>query len=123
MPVPASDVFSDLHISHDRAPPVRRQKCFSIIPASCFLYILLRRNGLVQVHLMPIEIGAVYAGEFGFAANGQAAAAAHARAVDHDGVHGYDGLDVVWAWSIPRHALHHRQRADGNDGIVLYAWT
>ena len=44
---------------------------------------------------MSIEVRAVHAGEFRFPAHDQAAAAAHARAVDHDGVHGNDGADAV----------------------------
>ncbi len=38
---------------------------------------------LVPVHLVPVELRAVDTGELGFAADGHAAAAAHARAVDH----------------------------------------
>ena len=43
---------------------------------------------LVKVHLMPVKVRAVHAGKLRLAAHGEAATAAHAGAVDHDGVHG-----------------------------------
>src|SRR5699024_10339795 len=49
-----------------------------------------------------------------------AAAAAHAGAVDHDGVHGADALDVVLLAGLD-HELHHDQGADGDDLVVLGA--
>ena len=47
-----------------------------------------------EVDLVAVEFGAVDAGEFRLAADGDAAAAAHAGAVHHDGVEGDDGGDV-----------------------------
>ena len=44
-------------------------------------------HGLVEIDQMAVEVRAVHAGELRLAADGQAAAAAHARAVDHDRVH------------------------------------
>ena len=69
---------------------------------------------------MAVEIRAVNARELGLAADGQTAAAAHAGAVDHDGVHGNDGLDAVGTGGLADE-LHHDHRADGDDGIVLIA--
>ena len=40
----------------------------------------------VPIHLVPIEFGAINAHELGFASDGDAASAAHASAVNHDGV-------------------------------------
>ena len=50
---------------------------------------------LVEVHLVAVEVGAVHAGELHLAAHGEAAAAAHAGAVDHNGVHAHGGGDLV----------------------------
>ena len=77
-------------------------------------------HGLVEIHEVAVEVGAVHTGELGLAAHGQAAAAAHAGAVDHDGVHGNDALQAVLLASLDDE-LHHDQRADGDDEVVLVA--
>ena len=69
---------------------------------------------------MTVEVRTVYTSELGLAANCQTAAAAHTRAVNHDGVHGNDGLDAVWLSRLADE-LHHNHRADGNDNVVLVA--
>jgi hypothetical protein len=43
-------------------------------------------NELVEIDGVPVKLGSFDAGKTHFAVNGDAAAAAHARAVDHDGV-------------------------------------
>ena len=85
------------------------------------LEVLVHRaadHGLVEVHLVAVELRAVYAGEFRLAAHAQAAAAAHTRAVDHDGVHGHHGGDVVLAGELADE-LHHDDGADGDDPVIL----
>jgi hypothetical protein len=49
----------------------------------------------VEIDLVPVEFGAVHAGELPFSADIDAAPAAHARAVDHDGVEAHQRLDLV----------------------------
>ena len=49
-------------------------------------------HGFVEIDEVTVKVGAVHAGKLGLAAHGQAAAAAHAGAVDHNGVHGDDAL-------------------------------
>ena len=75
---------------------------------------------LVEIHEVAVEVGAIHAGELGLAAHGQAAAAAHAGAVDHDGVHGDDALEAVLLAGLD-HKLHHDERTDGDDQVVLVA--
>ena len=77
-------------------------------------------HGLVEIHEVAVEVGAVHAGKLGLAAHGQAAAAAHAGAVDHDGVHGDDALEAVLLAGLD-HELHHDEGADGDDEVVLVA--
>ena len=71
---------------------------------------------LVEVDQVAVELGAVDAGELGLAADGDAAAAAHAGAVDHDRVQRDDGLDAVLAREVGD-GLHHGYGADGVDGL------
>ncbi len=75
---------------------------------------------LCVVHLMTVEIGSVDAGELHLAADRHAAAAAHAGAVDHDGVERDDGLDAKGFCGFGDE-LHHRNRTDGEDLVVLRA--
>ena len=63
---------------------------------------------------MTVKFGAVHTGELGFAAYGDAAGAAHADAVNHDGVEADRGLDAKWARGF-RHGGHHGHGADRND--------
>jgi hypothetical protein len=67
-----------------------------------------------EIDLVPVELGAVHAGELGAAAHADAAGAAHADAVDHDGVQGHGGLDAEGLGG-PRHGGHHGHRAHGHD--------
>ena len=69
---------------------------------------------------MSVEVGAVYAGKFDFAANGDTTAAAHACTVDHDGVQADNGLDAV-RFCGEADKFHHGDGADGNDSVVLVA--
>ena len=75
---------------------------------------------LVKIDLVAVKVRAVYAGKLRFAANGQAAAAAHARAVYHDRIHGNNGLLVVFLCG-EADELHHDQRADGDDLVKTLA--
>ena len=69
---------------------------------------------------MAVKIGNVYAGEFRLAADGQAAAAAHAGPVDHDRIHADSCFDAVLFGKFAN-KLHHNQRPDRNDFVVLLA--
>ena len=69
---------------------------------------------------MAVEVGAIHAGELGLAADGQPTTAAHAGAVDHDGVHRDHGLQAI-LFGQHAHELHHDDRADGDDFVVLVA--
>lgn len=75
---------------------------------------------LVKIHQVAVKVGAVHAGKLGLSAHGQAAAAAHAGAIDHDGVHGDDALQTVLLAGL-YHKFHHDQRSDGDHFIVLVA--
>ena len=81
-------------------------------------------HGLVKVHLMAIEVRAVHAGKFrdplAVLDKAQAAAAAHARAVDHDGVHADSG-GYVELFGELADEFHHDERPDGDDPVVLFA--
>ena len=68
------------------------------------------------VHLVAVEFRPVHADEPGLAAHGDAAAAAHARAVDHDRVEGYEGLHAEWPRGLGAEA-HHDGRAYGHDDV------
>ncbi len=71
------------------------------------------RHQVVEVHLVAVEVGPVDAGELDLVADLDAAAAAHAGAVDHHRVQADDGLDLVCARRFGA-ALHHDRRADGD---------
>src|SRR5450830_165553 len=71
---------------------------------------------LAEVHLVAVEFGAVDAGVFRLAVDRDAAAAAHARAVDHDRVERDGRLDGVWPSQLGA-GPHHRYRTDGVDLI------
>ncbi len=71
------------------------------------------RHHVVEVHLVAVELRAVDADELRLAPDGDATAAAHARAVDHDRVQGHgdgnaEGLRGGHA------ELHHDGRSDGD---------
>ena len=63
---------------------------------------------------MPVKFGAVHTGELGFAAHADAARAAHAYAVNHDGVEADRGFDAEGARGFG-HSRHHGHRAHGHD--------
>ena len=67
---------------------------------------------------MGVKVRPIHAGELGLAAHDNAAAAAHAGAVHHDGVQGDNGLDAVGAGHV-RQELHHDVGADGDDPVKL----
>ena len=73
---------------------------------------------LVKIHEVAVKVGAVHAGKLGLAAHGQAAAAAHAGAVDHDGVHRHNGLDIVRLGRLDDE-FHHDQRSDRDDLVKV----
>ena len=66
----------------------------------------------------PSKSGPVDAGEFHLPADRDAARAAHAGAVDHDGVERHHGLDAEGARGLDA-GVHHRQGADGDHQIGL----
>ena len=68
----------------------------------------------IPVDLMGVEFGTVDADELRLAADGDAAAAAHARSVDHDRVEGGDRLHAE-RLRRERAELHHDGRTDGDD--------
>ena len=69
---------------------------------------------------MAVELGAVHAGELSLAVHGQAAAAAHAGAVDHDAVHVDHRVHAVLLRDLT-YELHHRQGTDADAGVILLA--
>ena len=69
---------------------------------------------------MTVEIRTVHTGELRLAAHGQAAAAAHARSVDHDRVHADSRFNTVFLRELANE-FHHNQRANSNDFVVLLA--
>src|SRR5579862_5130086 len=69
-----------------------------------------------EIHLVPIELGAVDAGEFTLTINEHAAAAAHAGSVNHDRVQADDGVDVLLTGHL-RYGLHHHDRSNCDDQI------
>lgn len=81
----------------------------------------LAMSKVIPVNGACIEVGAVDAGELGLAVDLDAAAAAHAGAVDHDGVEAGDDGDLVLAAGLGGE-LHHGNGADAEgvvDGIRL----
>ena len=76
----------------------------------------LAAGELVEVDVVGVELGTVDAGELGLAADRHAAAAAHAGAVDHEGVQGDGRGDPIGTREIG-HGLHHGHRADSVDRL------
>lgn len=82
-------------------------------------------DGAARLYLLPIDLRAVEertvdADEAGLAANGQAAAAADARAIDDDGVEGHiDGDGLLLADLAD--GFHHGAGTDDHDAIDLLA--
>ena len=50
----------------------------------------------IPVNLMRVKLGSVHTGKFDLAADGQSASPAHSRAVNHNGIHAYDGFNAVF---------------------------
>ena len=69
---------------------------------------------------MAVELRAVHAGKFGFAAHGNPAAAAHTGAVHHDGVQGHGGVGAEGLGG-EGDKLHHGHGADGQHLVKLLA--
>ena len=81
---------------------------------------LLAAHRFVEINQMAVEVRTVDTGELGFAADRDAAAAAHAGAVDHDRVHADDGLDPELLGQLAD-KLHHDQRSDRDHQVILVA--
>jgi hypothetical protein len=81
---------------------------------------LLARQQFAEVDGMGVEIGAVDAGEAHFAVDGDAARAAHAGAVDHDGVQRHQRAHARRARDLGAGA-HHGHRPDGHHQVGLLA--
>ena len=77
-------------------------------------------EALVPVDLVAVEVGAVDAGELRLAADSEAAAAAHACAVNHDGAHRDGGGDTIRLGGLGD-KLHHDGGANGEDLVILVA--
>ncbi len=77
------------------------------------LETLLAQRQLVEIHQMAVEIGAVHAGEFHFAAHRHAARSAHPGAIHHDRIQADYGGHAERPRGL-RAGLHHRNRADGH---------
>ena len=77
-------------------------------------------HSLVKIDLKAVKIGTVHAGKLGLPAHGQAAAAAHTGAVDHDGVHRHNGLDVVGLRRLDDE-FHHNERSNRDDLVKVGA--
>src|ERR1035437_1550497 len=82
------------------------------------LEAFLARVQFLEVHLVAVKIRAIDAGKLDFAANRDAAGAAHAGAIDHDGVERDHGLDAVRARGLNA-GMHHGHRSDGHHQIGL----
>src|SRR5574341_217738 len=82
----------------------------------CFLRLVARkaRHEIFEVDLVAVEVRPVDARELDLAADLDAAAAAHAGAVDHDRVHAHHGLDAARPRRLGA-GFHHHRRTDGDD--------
>ena len=69
---------------------------FVALQAALFLATVLTTtaHSLVEVHLVGVELGAVYASEFGLTSHAHPARATHTRAVNHQRVERCDGGDT-----------------------------
>ena len=74
----------------------------------------------VPVDKVGVELRTVNAGELALTADGEAAAAAHAGAVYHDGVQAGIGLETVGTGDLGD-VLHHDDRSAGEHAVVLHA--
>ena len=81
-------------------------------------------HSLVEIYFVAVEVRAVNASKLGnlltVNVEGKTATAAHACAVDHDGVHG-NGYGSAEGLCGENYELHHDQRTDGDDHIELFA--
>src|SRR5208282_3901468 len=68
---------------------------------------------LVEVHLVRVKIRPIHTGELHFAANRNAAAAAHTSPVHHDWIETDEGLQLTRTGDF-RARLHHHRRPDCN---------
>jgi hypothetical protein len=71
---------------------------------------------VLEVHAVGVELGPVHAGELASPVDAHPAAAAHARAVDHDRVEADHGPYAVGAGRL-RDRPHHRDGPDGEDVV------
>ena len=77
-------------------------------------------HDLIKVHKVSVKIRPIHAGELCFTAHGHTAAAAHARAINHDTVHADNSFDSVFFCQIAD-GFHHGKRADGYNEIIFGA--
>jgi len=104
-----ADAFLRWQLRHDLALFARlrcllfKQLKFNIsnlgVEATFFRVVVgaIAVNDHVEIHQVPIEFGTINTGEFDFVSHLHTAAAAHASAIDHDGVETDGGWDPIRA--------------------------
>ena len=75
---------------------------------------------LIKIDQVAVKVGAIYAGKLGLTAHRNTAAAAHTGAVNHNGVQADQGGNFV-LFGQGRNKLHHRNRPNGNNKVVMAA--
>ena len=118
--------LGSLHISHDDSLPLLDELFAHLLDAAdmglalfCFSLAVdaVAAHELVIIDLVAVKIRAVDTGELHLAADRDAA---HTGSVDHDRVQRNDGLDAERLGRLGD-KLHHRDRADGEDLVILNA--
>ena len=121
--------LGSLHISHDCSLPLLDELFAHLLDAAdmglalfCFSVTIdaVAAHEFVIIDLVAVKVRAVDAGEFDLAADRDTTAAAHAGAVDHDGVQRNNGLDAEGLGGLGDE-FHHRDRADGEHFVIVDA--
>ena len=77
-------------------------------------------HSLIEIYQVAVKFGAVYTGKLDLVADHETAGAAHAGAVDHDGVHTDDGLDTQLLGQ-KTYEFHHDHGADGDNAVEAHS--
>jgi len=72
----------------------------------------------VKIHQVSVKFGTIHAGELDFVAHLHATAAAHAGAIDHDGVEADRGTDAIGLGQVCNRP-HHEKRSDCQNVIKM----